>query len=160
MFCCKLHDKLRHHNLGLVSQKLYIVINAGLGKTICNLCNVPIVLLTLVVITFKFFSKVNWASRNMPRCFWFEVWETMLLLKRKEGWEIFFVFLLKVISWACLLGSGLKLIFHWRDHLLIQYRSLFNSFSEVSTSWFTENKDASSAKNFALDDRSSARSLI
>ena len=84
----------------------------------------------------------------------------MVLLKRNEGLQIFLVFLLKITCWACLLGYGLKFIFHWKVHLLISYKSLFNSFAEVPTSCITENKDVLSANNFAFDDKPSARSLI
>ena len=72
-----------------------IVINTALGKVFCIFCNSPIVLFTLVVITFKCSSKVNRASRNMSRCFWYGYCEKMLLLKRSEGWQIFLVFLTK-----------------------------------------------------------------
>ena len=138
------------------------IVNTGLGKVFCNFRNSPIVLFTLVVITFKCSWKVNRLSRNIPRCFWhrdcetmlllkrYGDCETMLLLKRNEGWQIFLVFLLRTISWACLLGSGLKFIFHWKAHLLIWYKSLFNSFAEVSTSCTTENKDVSSGNNLHL----------
>ena len=142
------------------SQKSFvIVINTGLGKVFYNFCNSPIVLFTLVVIAFKCSSKVR-ASRYMPRCFWYVDCKTMLLLECNKGWQNFLVFLLKIISWTFLLWSGLKLIFHWKAHLLIWYKSLFNSFAEVSTSCITENKDVSSASNFEFDDKPSARSLI
>ena len=64
----------------------------------------------------------------------------MLLLKHNKWWAFCFVFLLKIISWACLLGSLLKLIFQCKAHLLIWYKSLFNLFAEVSTSWIAEKK--------------------
>ena len=35
------------------------------------------------------------------------------------------------------------------------FKSLFNSFTEVFTSWKTENNDVSSAKSFALEVKSS-----
>ena len=70
------------------------------------------------------------------------------------------IFLLNIISWDCLFGSGLKIIFHWKAHLSVWCKSLLNSFAEVSTSWITENKYILSANNFAFDDRPSARSLI
>ena len=81
-------------------------------------------------------------------------------LKRNEGSEIFLVFLLKIISWAFFLDSGLKLIFQWKAQILILYKSLSNSFAEVSTLWITENEDVSSTNNFPFDDRPSARLLI
>ena len=115
---------------------------------------------TVVVINVICSLKVNRASRNMSRCFWYEVCETMLFWKRNEVWEIFSVFLPKILSWVYLLVSGLKLIFHWEAHLLIWYKSLFKSFAKVSSSWITDNKDLSSANNFAFDDRPSDGLLI
>ena len=72
----------------------------------------------------------------------------------------FFNFLLKMTSWACLLGSGLKLIFRWKAQSLIFFKSLFSSFAEVVMSCVTENRDVSSANNFALEDRSPDKSFI
>ena len=43
----------------------------------------------------------------------------MLLLKRNKGLEILLAFLLKITPWACLLGSGLKIIFDRKADLLI-----------------------------------------
>ena len=43
---------------------------------------------------------------------------------------------------------------------MILYKSLFNSFAEVSTLWITESKDVSFANNFTFDDRLSPRTLI
>ena len=57
----------------------------------------------------------------------------MLLSKRNERWVIFLVFLLKIIIWVCLVVSGLKLIFHWKAHLMIQCKPLFNPIEKVST---------------------------
>ena len=94
------------------------------------------------------------------RCFWEEVWKTLLLLKTKDGCGSFFILQLKITSWACLLGSGLKLIFHWKAHLLIFFRSSFNSLAEPFTSLTNENNDVSAAKSFTLEDISSAKSLI
>ena len=63
-------------------------------------------------------------------------------------------------SWACLVVSGLKFIFHWVAELLILSKSLLRLFAEVWMSCVTENKDASSAKIFALDEMPSVRSLM
>ena len=119
----------------------------------------PIVLLTLFRTLLRCSSKVNLTSNVTPRCFWEEVCKTLLLLKTKDGCGSFFILRLKITSWACLLGSGLKLIFHWKAHLLIFFRSSFNSLAEAFTSWTTENNDVSSAKSFTLEDKSSAKSL-
>ena len=69
-------------------------------------------------------------------------------------------------SEACLVVSGLKFIFHWVAQLLIlsksllRFKSLIRLFAEVWMSCITENKDVSSAKSFALDERPSVRSLM
>ena len=55
-------------------------------------------------------------------------------------------------SWACLVVSGLKFIFHRVGQLLILSKSLLRLFVEVWMSCITENKGVSSAKSFALDD--------
>ena len=43
---------------------------------------------------------------------------------------------------------------------MIWYKSLFNSFAEVSTLSITENKNVSSANNFSFDDMPPDRSVI
>ena len=63
-------------------------------------------------------------------------------------------------SWACFLGSELKLIFHWNAHLFIFAKSLFSSRAEVLLSWITENKDVSSANSLAFEGNPSDKSLI
>ena len=57
-----------------------------------------------------------------------------LLLKVKGGWELFLVFLEKITSFACLLGSGLNCIFHWKTHLQNFPKSEFNYFADISIS--------------------------
>ena len=59
-------------------------------------------------------------------------------------------------SRACLLGSGLKLIFHWKAQPLI----FFKSFTEVVMSCVTENRDESLTSNSALEDWSPDKSFI
>ena len=71
-------------------------------------------------------------------------------MKTKGGWVNLFDLQLKMTTWACLLGSGLKLIFHWKAQLLTFFKSSFNPLAEVFISWTTENNDASSAKSIAL----------
>ena len=112
----------------------------------CNLGRSPIVSFILVITIFRWFSNVNLESSSMmPRCFWYIDWVTFALLNTKEGWGIFFVLRLKMTSWACLVGSGLKLIFHWKVQLCIISKSLLRSFAEVWLSWITENNDVSSS---------------
>ena len=70
VFPCKLHLKLRHHNLGVVQQKLceiHMAFNVGLGTRFCNFCYKPIGLFILAGITFEGSTKVNQTPRIM--CF-------------------------------------------------------------------------------------------
>ena len=73
----------------------------------------------------------------------------------KGWWQTFFSFLEKITSWACLLGSGLKLIFHWKAHCFILERSLLSSKVVITESWITEKKEVSSAKSLVLEDKPS-----
>ena len=75
------------------------------------------------------------------------------------AWFIFLVFLLKITSWACMLGSGLKLILHWYAQLSIFTKSSINSFLVVLLLSTTEN-NVSLANNSAFDERPFGRSLI
>ena len=43
----------------------------------------------------------------------------MLWPKIKHGWLVFWSFRLKIVPWACLAGSGLKLIYHWNAQVFI-----------------------------------------
>ena len=63
------------------------------------------------------------------------------ILNVKGGCGVFFNFLLKVISCACLLRSGLKLIFHCNAQSCTWARLSFNSFAEASTLKATENSE-------------------
>ena len=63
-------------------------------------------------------------------------------------------------SWACLVVSGLKFIFYWVAQLLVLSKSLLRLFREIWMSCITENKNVTSGKIFALDERPSVRSLM
>ena len=64
-------------------------------------------LIFLIVPIFKCFWNVNLESSIMPRCFWYIDWTTFALLNTKEGWgSFFFVLLLKMTSWTCLVVFG------------------------------------------------------
>ena len=66
----------------------------------------------------------------------------------------------KISSCACLVGSGLKLIFHWKTHSPIFFKSLFRSIFEASTFLTTEKSEVSSANNLGFDAKLSDKSLI
>ena len=85
---------------------------------------------------------------------------TGVLLKSIFGWDDLVIFLENTTSWACLLRSGLKDIFHLKAHSDIFCRSLFSSFAEMLLSFTTENSDVSSAKSFTVDINLSRKSLI
>ena len=77
------------------------------------------VLLIFDAIIFRCLLSLNCSSSIILRCFWDGNCETLMLLKNDNGWFIFFDFRLKMTSWACLLGFGLKFIFHRKTQLLI-----------------------------------------
>ena len=85
---------------------------------------------------------------------------TRMLLKNISGWIFLVVFLLKMTSWACFVGSGLKLIFHWKAHLFISFRSLLGLLAVLSGTLTVENRDVSSANNLGLHWRLSDKSLM
>ena len=114
----------------------------------------------LTEIVFKSSSNDNDSLRITPTYFWEKVLLTWLLLNIKGEWGVFFNFRQKIIFCACLLVSGLKLVFHCNAQSRNFARSSFNSFAEVSTLKTTESSDLSSAKSFALEDKSFVKSLI
>ena len=133
---------------------------ACLGNKLESFFKSPIVLFVLLNTFFRCSSNVNLTSKITPRCVWKLTWETLLLLKSKGGCVAFFNFLLNMISWACLLRSGLKVVFHWKAQSLIFFWPMSNSIADVSISCTTENREVSSANSLALDDKTSGKSLI
>ena len=91
---------------------------------------------------------------------WEQFWETLLFLKTEGGWVNLLHLQMKMTPWACLLESGLKLIFHWKAQSLTFFKSSFNSLAEVFTSWTSENNNVSSAKSFTLLVKLSDKSFI
>ena len=83
---------------------LYVVISDVLGNKFRCLSKRPNVLLTLA----------STLTEVIFKCFSERVWKTLSLLKTKGGWVTLFGLRLKITSLACLLGSRLKLIFHWK----------------------------------------------
>ena len=82
------------------------------------------------------------------------------LFKNKLGCDTFCSFLLNKTSWACLLGSGLKFIFHENPLLLILFKSSSRSFAEVVISWNKEKRDVSSANSLTIEVKPSGKLLI
>ena len=71
-----------------------------------------------------------------------------------------FYLVLKMAFSFYLVASEWNVIFYWVAHLLILSKSLLRLFSKFWMSCITENKNTSSAKSFALDERPSVRSLM
>ena len=80
------------------------------------------------------FVHWSWTNRNIVEIHIWVVW-------------LHFFFLLNIISYACLLRSELKLVFHWKAQLFINFKSLLISPAKVLMSWTMENKEVSSANN-------------
>ena len=137
-----------------------MIINDVLGKLSWSLRRSPIVLFTLFCTFFRCRLKSNLVSNIIPRCFWVDDDLTKFSLKYNGGWSILLIFLLKITSWACFLGSGLNLIFHWKAQSLIFIKSLFRSFAVEFIFWTTENREVSSANNFGFEVKPSDKSLI
>ena len=66
----------------------------------------------------------------------------------------------KISSSACLVGSGLKLIFHWNVHSRIFFKSLFRSIFEASKFLTAEKSEVSSANSLGFDANFSDKLLI
>ena len=113
---------------------------ANLGRRFCNFLKSPMVLLIFDVSIFRCFQNVNCLSIIIPRKFWDDDSGYYMLLKNNSGWLIFFDFWLKMTSWACLVGVGLKFMFYWKAQLLILAKTLFSSFADVFMPCVTVNK--------------------
>ena len=92
--------------------------------------------------------------------FWVIEWVTMLLLKISDGWDDFWILGEKGTSWACLLGSGLKFIFHWKDQLFILFKSSFKVFVDKFLSNITEKRAVSSTNSLEFETKFSDKSFI
>ena len=109
-----------------------------------------------IVFFLDVFQKDNRLSRIIPRCFWAVACIT-LLLNTTRGCNIGLDVWLKLTSYACFIGSGLKLILHWKAHLFIFAKSFI---VEVLLSWIRENKNILSANSLAFEDNLSDKSLM
>ena len=87
-------------------------------------------------------------------------WITNVLLKLNDGWFGLLSFLEKITSRACLLGSGLKLIFYWNAYLFIFFRSSFKFFAGKVISWTTKNREVLSANSLGFEIKLLEGSLI
>ena len=141
-----------------LSPSSYAPVNDFLGNRFWCLRISAIVLLTFLKVISRFSLKSNLESKTIiPRCFWDSVKLTVLWFKIELP---FWSFWLKITSCACLVGSGLELIFHWNAQAIILAKSLFNSFVNLVIFSATKNSDASSAINFAFYAKSSDKSFM
>ena len=109
--------------------------------------NRPIILLTEY--TLEIILEIQHSIRNHSKCFWVIDWVTILLLTINESWDDFLILRKKRTSWGCLLGSWLKLIFHWKVQLFILFKSSFKFFADKSLS-NTRERDVSTKLNFQI----------
>ena len=130
----------------LLINVLYIVSRDDLGRIGWNLRNRHIVLLIFWVIFFICSTKFSLTSNVNPRCFWDKLFFKEMSLNERQGWSSFLIFLLNITSSACLVKTGLKIIFHWKAQLLIIDRSLRKVAALDWMSLTTEKRDVSSAK--------------
>ena len=93
---------------------------------------IPINLSFLLILLF--ICSVKWIhlSNISPRCFRDRQVLTSALLKVKGREYLLSAFFEKITSCACLFGSGLNCIFHWKAQSLTFCKSLFSSSCEVS----------------------------
>ena len=125
-----------------------------------NFSNKSIVLFTLVKTVLIWMLKDNFKSKCRSKCFWESTLLTGIFSKNILRWTFLAVFLLKMTSSTCFLGSELKLIFHWKAHLFISFRSLFKLLAVLSGTLTVQNRDVSSANNLGLHWRLSDKSLM
>ena len=114
----------------------------------CSFLINPIILHVLIKMHWICSSKLNFGSKNKPKCFWSWTWWTGLSLKFNDGYDLELVFWLNSKSWACLLGSRIKFIFHCTAHSEIFIRSLFRLTVLLVISCMVENSVVS--KNFRI----------
>ena len=103
---------------------LYIASRGDLARISWNLRNRPIALL-IFEWYFLCSTKFSWTSNVDLRCFWDILFFKGMSLNERQGWSSFLVFLQNITFCACLVKSGVKIVFHWKTQLLITVRSLF-----------------------------------
>ena len=131
-----------------------------LGKICWNLRKIFIVLLIFLVKLFICSEKFNFISNVKPRCFWNKLLLNGILLNKRIRWSNVLIFILNITSCACLLISGLKIIFHWKAQLVIVFRSWHNVVELVRMLFTTEERDVSSAKSLQFEESSLGRSFM
>ena len=128
-----------------------------LGNMWWSFLNERIFLLTLLTILLRYFWKSSLVF--ILKCFWVIDCDIMLLLKINEGWDDFWILREKITSWDCLLGCGLRLVFHWKAQLFILFKSSFKLFADKSLSNITEKRDVTSGKSLGFKTKFSDKLL-
>ena len=117
------------------------------------------ILLTLDAIVLMCSLKVKYVSNIRPECFCDETCWTCFLLRKIGGCTTFLTLRVKINSCACLVGSRLKLIVHWKNHFFILSKYSQSCLAVTFRSFVIVNKDVSSAKSFGADWRFSVNRL-
>ena len=121
---------------------------------------IPINLSHLLILLFICSVKLSRLSNISPWCFWDWQVVTSVLLKIKGRELLLSAFLEKITSCACLFGSGLNCIFHWKAQSLTFCKSLFSSSCEVSLLKTWEKRNMSSVKILQADWMLSGKSFM
>ena len=144
----------------LLINVMYIISRDDLGRIGWNLRKRQIVLLVSWVIFFMCSTKFSLMSNVNLRCLGDILFFKGMSLIERQGWSSFLVFLLNITSCACLVKSGLKIIFHWKAQLLITFRSLHQIAALDWMSLTTGKRDVSSAKSLQFEDTLCDKSLM
>ena len=70
------------------------------------------------------------------------------IVENQRRISVFFIFRLNITSWACLVASGLKIIFHWKAHSLIFFNSSVFTCHYSKTVWLAENLNEIKITNY------------
>ena len=120
----------------------------------------PNPLRTLEIVSFICDAKESFESSVKPKCLWLFTVFISMSLKYISGWSCCLDLREKTTCTTYLLGSWLKLIFHWYAHWEFRPRSWCNSIAEIFGSLMIENRDVSFAKNLTWDLIPSSKSLM
>ena len=95
-------------------------------------------------------QKSNLPSRWKTKCFWNCTYLAKLLSKFSWECNVFFILWQKITSCTSLLGSGLKVIFHWFARKFILLNLPFKLFAAKLILSTTEKSEKSFAKSLAF----------
>ena len=104
----------------------------------------------------QYFWNDDLLSSIISGYFGVELGDMFKLSRISRGWSIVFHFLVTITSKACIVISGLELIFHWESYSVIVVKSYFISLAELLVPWIT----TPSAKCLKFEDKSACKSLM